>query len=213
MDGGHANAGPEHRLERLVFFSDAVFAIAITLLVIEIRAPRLPLHATTNDYWEALLELTPEFGGFLISFFVIGAFWRGHHRLFAVAHRWHERIGMPNLLLLGTVAGLPFFTGFMSNNVAGRLPTVLYCVWLLLAGLANLWLQRAVMKPPVVDEHADPAHLAFLHERGESVALGAATATLFTAILPVPNMGLIALATITLWRILLTWIRQRRRRA
>jgi hypothetical protein len=45
------------------------------------------------------------------------------------------------------------------------------------------------------------------------VALGAATATLFTAILPVPNMGLIALATITLWRLLLTWVRQRRRRA
>jgi len=211
MEEGHASAGPEHRLERLVFFSDAVFAIAITLLVIEIRAPHLPVHATTNQYWEALLELTPEFAGFLISFFVIGSFWRGHHRIFAAAHRWHDRIGMPNLLLLGTIAGLPFFTAFFSANVSGRLPAVLYCVWLLLAGLANLWLQRVVMTPPAVDEHADPDHLAFLHERGLAVVLGAATAAACAALLPIPNTGLIALASITPWRRLLTAIRVRRR--
>lgn len=125
MDAGHSSSGPEHRLERLVFFSDAVFAIAITLLVIEIRAPRLPLGATTNDYWAALLDLTPEFGGFLISFFAIGSFWRGHHRIFAVARRWHDRSSMPRLVLLGAIAALPFFTAFMSGDTRGRLPVVL----------------------------------------------------------------------------------------
>ena len=193
-----------------MFFSDAVFAIAITLLVIEIRAPHLPAHATTTDYWGALLELTPEFTGFLISFFAIGSFWRGHHRIFAVAHRWHDRVGMPNLLLLGTVAGLPFFTAFFSANISGRLPAVLYCLWLLLAGLANLWLQRVVMTPPVVDEHAASDHLAFLHERGMAVVLGAASAAVCAGLLPIPNTGLIALASIGGWRALLTWKRRRR---
>jgi uncharacterized membrane protein len=210
VPGGHASAGPEHRLERLVFFSDAVFAIAITLLVIEIRAPHLPAHATTDDYWAALLELTPEFGGFLISFFAIGSFWRGHHRIFAVAHRWHDRVGMPNLLLLGTVAALPFFTAFFSANPSGRLPAVLYCLWLLLAGLTNLWLQRVVMTPPVVDDHADREHLAFLHERGVAVVLGAASAAVLAGLSPIPNTGLIALASIAPWRALLTWARRRR---
>ena len=210
VSGGHANTGPEHRLERLVFFSDAVFAIAITLLVIEIHAPRLAVHATTDDYWAALLELTPEFAGFLISFFVIGSFWRGHHRVLAVAHRWHERIGMPNLLLLGTIAGLPFFTAFMSGNVSGRLPTVLYCGWLFLAGLANLWLQGAVTTPPVLDDHADPEHVAFLHDRGKAVVLGAASAGILAAVVPIPNMGLIALSSIPLWRRIVTRLRRAR---
>ena len=211
MDEGHASAGPEHRLERLVFFSDAVFAIAITLLVIEIHAPRLPVHATTDDYWAALLDLTPEFSGFLISFFAIGSFWRGHHRVFALAHRWHERIGMPNLLLLGSIAAMPFFTAFASGNASGRLPVVLYCLWLLVAGLANLWLQRAVMSPPVLDEHAAPDHITFVHERGEAVVLGAGTAAIVSAIVPIPNMGLITLLTIPAWRRMLTWLHRSRR--
>lgn len=199
-DEGHHLAGPEHRLERLVFFSDAVFAIAITLLVIEIHAPHLPVHATADDYWAALLELSPEFAGFIISFLVIGSFWRGHHRMFAVAQRWRERIALPNLLLLGTIVALPFFTQFFSANPTGRLPAVLYCLWLLLAGLMNLWLQYAVTTAPVVDEGVAPGHLHLLHARGAAVIAGAATGAACTALLPIPSTGLAALATISLWR-------------
>ncbi|NIJ07366.1 putative membrane protein [Sphingomonas vulcanisoli] len=92
--------GPEHELERMIFFSDAVFAIAITLLVIDIHVPHLPHNAPDTDYWIALINLAPQFSGFFISFFVIGFFWAGHHRTMMVASRYAPSLNMPNMLLL-----------------------------------------------------------------------------------------------------------------
>ena len=200
----HQLSGPEHKLERLIFFSDAVFAIAITLLVIDLRAPHLPGGATGRDYAIALLNETPRFGGFMISFFVIGAFWAGHHRAFALARTWSDRLIGPNLMLLCAIAALPFFTAFLSANAGGRLPALLYCLWLMIAGLLNMRLQRLVVAPPVVDPNAPTEQAAVIRRRGGAVVLGAALAFGLALIAPIPALGLLALMTIGLWRRLLT---------
>ncbi len=203
MDEHHL-AGVEHRLERMIFFSDAVFAIAITLLVIEIHAPHLPYGASSHDYAVALAEQTPSFAGFLISFFVIGAFWAGHHRAFALARHWNDRLVAPNLMFLASIAAMPFFTAFMSGNPTRRLPVLVYCVWLIVAGLFNIRLQRIVTAPPVVDPDLPPGSAAHVRRRGPAVVIGAALAFALTVVMPYPSMGLMALSTIGLWRRWLT---------
>lgn len=190
---------PEHRLERLIFFSDAVFAIAITLLVIEIHPPHLHAGAPVGEWLQALATLSPALTGFVVSFFVIGAFWTGHHRAFALARHWDERVVGRNLLVLFTIAAMPFFTALSSSNPTARLPVMLYCSWLLFAGFANVRLQRLVTTPPVADPETAAAGTA-LRRRGFAVVAGAATALLLCAILPYPSLGLLGLATIGLWR-------------
>ncbi|MGJ3627309.1 TMEM175 family protein [Sphingomonas sp. MMS24-JH45] len=90
----------EHaKLERLTFFSDAVFAIAMTLLVIEVRLPEL--HAATDrSLAQALVDLLPNYIGFIISFLVIGRFWTRHHRLMAMIDAADPALVRANLLLL-----------------------------------------------------------------------------------------------------------------
>lgn len=193
--------GPEHGLERLIFFSDAVFAIVITLLVIDIHAPHLPHGSPDRDYWIALINLTPEFIGFLISFFVIGFFWAGHHRTLSLASHYSPKLTQPNLILLATVAAIPFFTAFASANPAMRVPILCYCGWLALAGIANRRLQTIVTAPPVVDEKISAEMIATTRERGNAVILGSATG--MVASLFVPVLGQIMLCTIPLWRLAL----------
>lgn len=200
----HQLSGPEHRLERLIFFSDAVFAIAITLLVIEIHAPHLHDGTSGREYAIALAEQIPSFAGFLISFFVIGAFWAAHHRTFALAGHWHDRLVAPNLMLLAAVAAMPFFTAFMSGNPTGKLPVLLYCVWLVVAGLLNVRLQRVVTAPPVVNPAVAPQQIQHIRRRGFAVVIGAMLAFALTFVMPYPLMSLMALSTIGLWRRWLT---------
>ena len=70
------------QVERIIFFSDAVFAIAITLLVIEIKVPELHGTAGETELLRAIFHLLPKFMGFLVSFVIIGLYWTRHHFMF-----------------------------------------------------------------------------------------------------------------------------------
>ena len=200
--------GPEHGLERLIFFSDAVFAIVITLLVIDIHAPHLPHGSPDRDYWVSLINLTPEFVGFFVSFFVIGFFWAGHHRTLSLASHYSPRLLFPNLMLLAAVAAMPFFTAFASANPAMRVPIFCYCAWLVVAGFFNRRLQTLVTTPPVVDEQIPAETITITRERGTSVILGAATGMVISWFVPI--MGQVMLCTIPLWRLALRRMAGRR---
>jgi uncharacterized membrane protein len=193
--------GPGHALERLTFFSDAVFAIAITLLIIEIHVPEMHKAGSDRDFLIALAQLIPNFIGFFVSFFVIGSFWAGHHRVFDCARHWDPRIVLPNLLLLSTIAAMPFFTALSSEYYGHRVPVAFYSGWLALAALANIWLQRIVTSAPVVGEHVPAEQRALLRLRGYATLLGAVTSLIVS--LFVPWLGQPALVTIFFWRLLL----------
>lgn len=134
---------PEVRfdVERLVFFSDAVFAIAITLLVIELGVPEgLPDDAALQA---ALVELLPSLFSFFLSFAVIALYWLSHHRLVRVLERSHPLLIGLNFVLLGSIAFLPFASGVLGHH--GDLPTavILYAGTNVVASLA-ITLMRVV---------------------------------------------------------------------
>ena len=117
-------------LERIIFFSDAVFAIAITLLVLDIKVPaRSP--SLRKDYvptWlgHALLGLGSSYFSYVISFLVIGAFWAAHHRIFRYITGYDGPLIALNTLLLLCVAFLPFPTAVLGEYGDTRIAVVLY---------------------------------------------------------------------------------------
>lgn len=192
-----ASGKTDHALERLVFFSDAVFAIAITLLVIEIHPPHLERPETTPEHLAALARLIPNFIGFAISFGVIGAFWAGHHRAFTLAGRYHGGILIWNLALLGAVAFVPFVTALMSVNFNMRVPALFYWGWIVLTALLNLKVNSIATGPLMLGEGASAEAARAVPRRSRAVLLGALTALL--AALIAPFAGPAGMATIPLW--------------
>ncbi len=148
-------------LERLTFFSDAVFAIAITLLVIEIKPP--VVHGAGEEALRnALLALIPQYIGFIVSFFVIGRFWLGHHRLFGLLARSDDKLIVANLLLLFGIAFMPFPTAVFSDYVNFKTATFLYAGWLVLLGLAHWRLIKVALRTELLDPHHDAALAAHI---------------------------------------------------
>jgi uncharacterized membrane protein len=129
-------------LDRLVNFSDAVFAIAATLLVLTIQFPQ-HLHGpgldskALREYRDAL----PQVLAYALSFFVIGRSWLAHHRMFKVIRRIDSRFIALNLLLLGLVALLPFPTEVFGDYPSSRPALVVYAASVSATGLASaaLW--------------------------------------------------------------------------
>ena len=185
----------DHSLERLIFFSDAVFAIAITLLVIEIHVPHLTSFRS-DEAWQALVDLQPSFFGFALSFLVIGRFWMGHHSAMANVAAYTPRLLWPNLLLLMAIAFMPFATAFMSSNIGQLVPTAFYNAALIVTALLSwrvVTLARSLW--PIEQRNADWQQMG---SRGLGVALGAASALALTFVTPIFSQ--MALISIPLWQ-------------
>jgi uncharacterized membrane protein len=124
--------------DRVLFFSDAVFAIAITLLIVDLQVPDVPnLQSGTQ-----LRESVPKMAGFAFSFAVIGVFWIGHHSLFRRIKALDRTLILLNLLFLGCIAFLPYPTSLLSAAADQTPATVFYAVSIAAAGLAEaaIWL-------------------------------------------------------------------------
>lgn len=132
-------------LERLIFFSDAVFAIAITLLALEIRLPTQAGGLPDSQLFQLLAGAWHKYLSFVISFLVIGAFWMGHHRKFRFIKRYNTNLIVLNLLLLMGIAFIPFPTSVLSENT-GVTATVFYALTIVVVGLlsASIWIYASL---------------------------------------------------------------------
>jgi uncharacterized membrane protein len=123
-------------LERLIFFSDAVFAIAITLLALEIRLPTTDGPVSNSQLFRNLLAIWPKYLGYVVSFLVIGTLWIGHHRKFLLIKHHDRRLLFLNLILLMSIAFIPFSTSVISEY--GNLTaTIFYALSIAVAGLLS----------------------------------------------------------------------------
>ena len=103
--------------ERLEAFSDGVFAIAITLLVLEIRVPTGDQLASPDRLLHALGDLWPSYLGYVLSFVTVGIMWANHHNLFRYIARVDHGLLLANLLLLVVVGFIPFPTALLAATL------------------------------------------------------------------------------------------------
>jgi uncharacterized membrane protein len=125
---------------RLEAFSDGVFAIAITLLVIEIKVPHHDAIAAAGGLWPALGRLWPSYLAFAISFLTIGIMWANHHAISHYVRRVDRPYVLATVLLLLAIAFVPFTTAVLAEHVADpharTAATVFYGAWFVFTAVA-----------------------------------------------------------------------------
>jgi uncharacterized membrane protein len=161
--------------ERVVFFSDAVFAIVITLLVLELKVPHLAEH-TESALRHALVELLPRVAGFVISFLIIGLMWVEHHRIFRYIAGYDAGLLWRNLLLLLCVSFVPFPTALFSENFWSRTAFILYTASFGGVATAKLWIWRHAVRAKLLKHDVTPALELRIARRSIAVPLACALA-------------------------------------
>jgi uncharacterized membrane protein len=142
----------EFQVERIAFFSDAVIAIAITLLVLEIKIEPFGLEVTPFAAFIEFLQLIPHFVGVIVSFFLISMHWRRHHQLFGELISYDSKLISLNFAALLSIIFLPFSTGFIAINYQRfwaeplTLPFVIYMLNNLACAYTNYRLFNYVLK-------------------------------------------------------------------
>ena len=164
VDGEREPVESARAIDRIAFFSDAVFAIAMTLLVLQLR---LPLTTTEATLGHDLAELGHQYVSFVLSFLVISMFWRSHHRRFDALRAYDDRLVVLNTLLLLSIVFLPFPTEVL-GRVGGRTATIFYAASMLVAGAVSLLNTWYVFRGGLVSERVTPTERATVLWRSAS---------------------------------------------
>jgi uncharacterized membrane protein len=120
-------------------FSDGVFAVIITIMVLELKAP----HGTD---WSALQPLLPAMLTYVLSFVFVAIYWNNHHHMLHLTDRVNGTILWANLHLLFWLSLVPLVTAWMGENHFAAIPTAGYGVVLLMSGIAFTILEAAIIR-------------------------------------------------------------------
>ena len=139
-----------HQTSRLEAFCDGVFAIAITLLILEIKIPPVGSLHSIAEFWHRLLEDWPSWFGFCLSFVIILVSWVNHHTVFKIITKSSPQFTYANGFMLFTIVVIPFSTGLMSEYLGTDLaqPAItVYCFSILMHNVSWILFGRAAMYP------------------------------------------------------------------
>ena len=125
-------------LERLTALADGLFAVAMTLLVLDLRVPVSAAGSayTEHGLWDVLLKLGPSFAAYLLSFTMLGTFWLAQHTLLGILGRCDRTLTWISLGFLFVVSLLPFSAALLAHFVRLRLAVGAYWLNILLLGVA-----------------------------------------------------------------------------
>jgi uncharacterized membrane protein len=153
-------------LERILFFSGAVFAIAITLLVLNIEVPDIPQALVAEELPSQLLGLWPKYLSYVISFLVILSFWVAHHSVFSAIGGYDRVLIWLNSLFLMCVAFLPFPSALLGEYADQQLVVVIYAASMAITRLmlSAVW-WYVYDKPQLVHLDIDAGTIRAFHLR------------------------------------------------
>jgi uncharacterized membrane protein len=160
---------PELGLERIVFFSDAVMAIAITLLAIDLKVPALSADLAPSQLAGSLLAMAPRLMSLLVSFIVIGVYWTSHHRYFTYIKRYNGMLIFLNMVFLFFIILMPFVASLLGQYPHQVVGVVTYAAAVAITGvsISSVW-WYASWHNRLVDESMD---LKFIHTRNRMALL------------------------------------------
>ena len=150
----------EKETSRVEAFSDGVFAIAITLLILEIKVPKIEMHMTNSQLFTSLVNLWPSYFAFLLSFAAVLIMWINHHGFFKYLKTINSKFLYANGFLLLMVTFIPFPTAVLAehiNSPAANVSAAFYCGAMVLVSVAYnvLWFTTAYKRALVKDEISD----------------------------------------------------------
>ena len=156
--------------DRIVNLSDGVFAIAITLLILDIRVPDIPENLVASELPGELLALWPKYLGYLLSFVGISTFWMIHHSIFRPIRDYDRTLLYLNFLFLMLVAFVPFPTSLLGEYGNYQLPVAIYAATLAVGRLlltAIHW--YSTRDDRLLGEAQDPRTVRFFLIRGLTI--------------------------------------------
>jgi len=167
----------EFELERVILFSDAVFAIAITLLVIDIKFPELPEKRVEGNISELIQPMVRSFVAFALSFFFIGRSWSTHLRLFRLLKKYDQGLINRNLLCLFFIVTFPFSASGIAGHVRGGflLPVYVYIFNLAAVSITHFIICRYILhvKPWLaIDGEAAEKKYTYFSSMYVAIAMG-----------------------------------------
>ena len=135
------NSEDTRELDRIIFFSDAIFAIVMTLLILDIQVPSIPADLVSTELPRRVLDLWPEFFSYMLSFLVIGTYWMAHHGTFRYIKSYDRALMGLNLLFLLSISFIPFPTSLLGEYGDQQFAVALYAVSLAIPRLllALIW--------------------------------------------------------------------------
>jgi len=136
---------PLHRSEAL---TDGIFAVAMTLLVIELKLPEHELVHSGGELAVALAGLLPKAMSWALSFFVLALFWVGHHRAYAFVRRTDARLVTLNLIELAVVSLMPFSTALSGEYGRAMLAQAVFSTNMALLGITAFFVVRYIHRHP-----------------------------------------------------------------